>query len=81
MIIITTVHKIPKKNGRPSLKVSSGEQPMMEEVAYKADPTGGVMMPLVQHVIIISPKWTGSTPMEVTTGRRIGVIMRQITVV
>ena len=56
MIIITTVAMIPRKNGIPSLKVSSGEHPIIEDVAYRADPTGGVIMPLVQQVIIISPK-------------------------
>src|SRR5690625_3904064 len=39
-------------------------------------PTGGVQIPIQRFMIIMIPKWTGSTPSSVTTGRKIGVKIR-----
>jgi len=38
-------------------------------------PTGGVIVPIPKASIMITPKWTGSTPIVCTTGRKIGVTM------
>ncbi|MNP66843.1 hypothetical protein D3C76_1626000 [compost metagenome] len=42
----------------------------------KTVPTGGVMRPIPQFRIMMMPKWTGSIPSAVATGRRIGVMIR-----
>jgi hypothetical protein len=41
-------------------------------------PTGGVKRPIPAFKIRTIPKWTGSIPKFVTTGRRIGVIIKII---
>ena len=40
----------------------------------RTEPTGGVHNPTLRFIIIIIPKWIGSSPScEVTIGRKIGV--------
>lgn len=43
------------------------------------EPTGGVTRPIPRFVIMMTPKCTGSIPMDVAIGRRIGVRTRMIT--
>ena len=39
-------------------------------------PTGGVTKPIARLTTIRTPKWTGSMPAIVTTGKNIGVIIK-----
>jgi hypothetical protein len=48
----------------------------MEQPAYIADPTGGVIFPMVIVKTKINPKCTGSKPTSVAIGRNIGVSIR-----
>ena len=48
----------------------------MAQPTKSVDPTGGVTSPIDKFNIIMIPKWTGSTPKDVTTGKRIGVQIR-----
>jgi hypothetical protein len=80
-IMTSTTVRIATKKGREAFAVSSGEHSIMEEVVYKAIPTGGVMIPIVVTVIMTMPKCTGSIPNEVTTGSNIGVRRSATTVV
>ena len=45
----------------------------MAQPTKRVEPTGGVTRPIPRFSMRIIPKWTGSTPMAVTTGKRIGV--------
>ena len=45
----------------------------METPTKSKDPTGGVHKPIHRLTTIIIPKWTGSTPTLVTTGKNMGV--------
>ena len=38
-------------------------------------PTGGVIVPIPSASIMMIPKWTGSTSIDCTTGKKIGVTM------
>ena len=40
------------------------------------EPTGGVMLPTPRFMTIMMPKWMGSMPKLVTTGRKIGAKIR-----
>ncbi|MNI77340.1 hypothetical protein D3C73_1336250 [compost metagenome] len=48
----------------------------MAEPTNSTAPTGGVINPMPRFTSMIMPKCTGSTPMPVITGSRIGVRIR-----
>lgn len=43
------------------------------EATNKLTPSGGVTNPIASETTRMIPKWTGSTPTAITTGKRIGV--------
>src|SRR5690625_3103708 len=51
---------------------SNGTFPTVD-ATNKLTPNGGVTNPIARFITRITPKWTGSIPIEVTTGSNIGV--------
>ena len=45
------------------------------EPTNSTEPTGGVTSPMPRFSIMMMPKWTGSTPTSIATGKKIGVVM------
>ena len=48
----------------------------MADATFKHIPTGGVMSPIANPVISMTPNWIGETPSAVTAGRNTGVKSR-----
>src|SRR4030043_1523707 len=72
---ITTARQtmVAIKNDNDSLTYSCIEHSKILQPAYIAEPTGGVILPIVMVKTKTSPKCTGSKPTLVATGRNIGV--------
>ena len=64
---------IAKKNGINGLITSTILVLATLTPTNKIEPTGGVQSPIHKFKTKIIPKWTGSIPIEVTTGKKIGV--------
>ena len=62
-------------NGTVALHIRSKGTLDTLDRTYSTMPTGGVRSPIIRFSIMMIPKWTGSTPMAVTTGRNTGVRM------
>src|SRR4030042_4955220 len=72
-ITTATQTMVAMKNDNDSLTYSCIEQSKILQPAYIADPTGGVIFPIVMVKTKTSPKCTGSKTTFVATGRNIGV--------
>src|SRR5690625_811891 len=55
-----------------ALIILVGDMLVTLAVTNRTTPTGGVTKPNAKLIVIINPKWTGSTPIAVTTGKRTG---------
>lgn len=61
-----------KINGIIPFKITSIGEFDILEATKRLIPSGGVIKPIAKLVTIIKPKWIGSTPKDVATGKRIG---------
>src|SRR4030042_1652550 len=72
-ITTATQTTVAIKNDNDSLTYSCIEHSKILQPAYIAEPTGGVMLPIVIVKTKTSPKCTGSNPTSVAIGRKMGV--------
>ena len=59
-------------NATIPFKITSIGESEIREATKRLIPKGGVMKPIAKLVTMIRPKWIGSRPIEVATGKRIG---------
>lgn len=64
---------IEMMNGITAIAIFSNFTPPTLEATNKLTPNGGVTKPKAKFATNITPKCTGSTPTDVTIGKRIGV--------
>ena len=62
-----------KKNGTTARTRAGMLTPEIPEPTNKLTPSGGVIKPIDNVTIIMIPKWIGSIPNSIATGKRIGV--------
>ena len=64
-----------RMNGHTALEMDSRVMPPIPQPTKRQTPSGGVTIPMARFTTIMIPKWRGSTPICVTTGRRTGTRM------
>ena len=64
---------IARKRGKSGFRTLEMLVPAIPHPTKRTVPTGGVHKPMLRFKTIMIPKWIGSTPNCVTTGRKIGV--------
>lgn len=59
-------------NGIIPFNTTSSLQLPTRAATNNAIPNGGVIKPIARFATMMSPKWIGSNPIDVATGKRIG---------
>ena len=59
-------------NGTIPFKITSIGESEILEATKRLIPSGGVIKPIAKFTTMIKPKWIGSKPMALATGKRIG---------
>ena len=67
-------------NGRISFTTFTGSTLPMDEPMYMSIPTGGVMSPIVQTIMVRTQYWTISIPAAAIAGAMIGAMTYMIIV-
>ena len=71
-VISVKQHNITRINGTIPFRITSIGESEILEATKRLIPSGGVIKPIAKFTTMIKPKWIGSNPMALATGKRIG---------